>query len=225
MQKKENTRYFQYLAGSKKKEIVIFNKIETEEDMIFVTFTDGSRCNEELIIPINDKEWNGKFMAEIENPKNCWKFAEEWIGRKEEKWEQNKEGEKVCVQPYVEGKLKIIPIFPKPSTSKFGFMPKEYDDSDSTVTTIPIKLDSIKLDSFDPVYLMIEKAKKFDTKLELNLIIALPKKSLYDIVEESYEKGGEKMIEYILENTDTEILKDTFKKALLEKYKNTKIIE
>ena len=37
---------------------------------------------------------------------------------------------------------------------------------------------------------MMDKAKKFETEVEMNLTISLPAKSLYDVADESFEDGG-----------------------------------
>ena len=70
----------------------------------------------------------------------------------------------------------------------------------------------------DPVWVMMEKAKKFDTEVEMTLNIALPSKSLFDVADESFEEGGQKVIEYIIDNLDDSKLKDALKVALREAY-------
>jgi len=70
----------------------------------------------------------------------------------------------------------------------------------------------------DPVWLMMDKAKKFDTDVEMSVTISLPTKSLYEVAKESFEEGGEKVIEYIINNLDNQKLKDSLKMALREAY-------
>jgi len=67
---------------------------------------------------------------------------------------------------------------------------------------------------------MMDKAKKFDTVIEMNLIVSLPSKALYNVAEESFEEGGDKVIEYIIRNLDDQKLKDSLRRALKEAYGN-----
>ena len=73
-------------------------------------------------------------------------------------------------------------------------------------------------DMSDPVYIMMEKAKKVDTEVEMTLNIALPSKSLFNVAVESFDEGGEKVVEYIIRNLDDKKLKDGLKEALYEAY-------
>lgn len=210
-----NQRFFQFLAGERAGEVLIFDKIEEDDGMIFVSFKDGSRCNEELILPLNERKWTSQLMAEIESPKNCWTFKEEWVGRQEEKKAVDHEGNMQIVQPFIEGRKKVTPIPPRPTKSSFGEIPE------STVSSAAKLVKDIqKQDLSDPVYLMMDKAKKFDTVIEMNLVVSLPSKSLYNVAEESFEDGGDKVIEYIIRNLDDQKLKDSLKEALKEAYGN-----
>ena len=206
----EGTRYFQYIAGDRKGEVVVFDRIESDEDATYVVFKDNSRCNEELILPINNNNWEGMYMAEVENSKNIWKFKEEWVGRQEEVTALNAEQERVVVQPFMEGRKKVTPIPPKKSVAKFGAIDRHIE---------PVKLpepEPKKTD--DPVHLMVDKSKKFDTEVSLEMIISLPKASLYAVVDESFENGGKKMVDYIVDNMEVSIIKDALRKSLLEAY-------
>ena len=89
-------RYFQWIASDKKGQIVFLDKIVAEDGIAFLCFKDGSRMNEAFVAALNQKDLTGTYyMAEIEHPTNCWQFQEEWIGREEEKWELNADGERV----------------------------------------------------------------------------------------------------------------------------------
>lgn len=226
----QDVRYFQFLAGSRNGEVVIFDKIEEEDGMVFICFRDGSRCNEELILPLNSTVYTSELMAEVDNPSNLWTIKEEWVGRQEEKWawqdETNHGEEKVCIQPFVEGKRKIIPIPPRPSKSKFGQI-----NTFNTTAPQPNALSSSEIKTQqqastapqpsnlnDPIWLMCEKAKKFEQEITMNLTVTLPKQSLYDVAKESFEEGGPKVIEYIIHNLDDKLIKESLKRALLEAY-------
>lgn len=200
-------RYFQFLAGQRRGEVVVYDQIVEEDGMVFVCFKDNSRCNEDLIIPINDRNWQGKYMAEVEDSHNVWTFKEEWVGRQEEVTALNAEQERVIVQPFIEGKKKVTPIPPKKTTSNFGTIDKHVEPAPPPKPKVE-----------DPVFLMVDKAKKFDTEVSLNMTVSLPKQSLYSIIEESFDDGGKKMIDYIVDNMDVQVIKDALKDALLDAY-------
>jgi len=210
-----DTRFFQFLAGERKSEILIFDKIEQEDGINFISFKDGSRCNEELILPLNETNWEGKLMAEISDQSNGWKFNDEWVGRQEEIWDVNKDGEKVCVQPFVPGRKKITAIPPRRTTSKFGNV--------NNVQT-PIQNENNNMQNTyktdDPVWIMLDKSKKMDIKVPMELIISLPSKSLYNVAKESFEDGSSKVIEYIISNLDNKKLKDSLRVALTLAYED-----
>jgi hypothetical protein len=215
-------RYFQFLAGERKKEIVIFDKIEEDDENVYVCFRDGSRCNEDLILPINEKDATGKIMAEIESPKNCWNFKDEWVGRQEEVWELNAEQERVCVQPFVAGRKIVHLIPPRNSVSKFGLFSKPV----ITTPVEPIPESNKKtLNTSDPVFITLDKAKKVDTDVDLVLTISLPPKNLYKVMKESFDNGGNKVIEYIIDNMDVSYLKHMIGEAVLTMYESQEIIE
>ena len=73
----EENRYFQYLAGERKGEILFFDKIEEEDGLVFISFKDGSRCNKEFILPLNERNWTNQLMAEVSDTKNIWRFKKQ----------------------------------------------------------------------------------------------------------------------------------------------------
>lgn len=221
----EQRRFFQFLAGERKGEVVVFDKIEEDEGIIFVCFKDGSRCNEELILPLNERKWSAQLMAEVDSPSNVWTFKEEWVGRQEERQEMDADGRMQIVQPFIEGRKKVTPVPPKPTKSAFG----QVDSFSSGANTNHSQGANVQqrapnnelgMVSNDPVWLMMDKAKKFDTVIEMNLVVSLPSKALYNVAEESFEEGGDKVIEYIIRNLDDQKLKDSLRRALKEAYGN-----
>lgn len=223
----EETRYFQWLLYEKNKEIVIFDKVEQDEGINYVVFKNGARCNEELIAPLGARDITGKVMAEIESPDNMWVFREDIVGGQEEKWETNADGEKVCVVPFLPGKKKIVPVAPRPpipKTSKFGnisnasvVQPKPVEVKEETKPVI----EEPKKETFDdPVFGLLEKAKKINQDLNITLTIPLPSKGLYDVAKENFEEGDKKVCEFIVEKLDVTYLKECLKEALLSMYEN-----
>lgn len=210
------TKYFQWLTGDRKGDIVFFDKIIEEDNNTYMTFKDGSRCNVEFIVPLNEKEVTGKAMAEIEHPTNCWTFEEKEVGGQEEKWAENQMGETVCVQPYRPGKKTMVPIPPRPTMKSF-----------KTINVQPVQIQqSQPIEQIQPsqpkdeVWTLLDKAKKTDTEVKFIISLPLPSKAFYNVIEESFENGGKKLAEYIIENMDIKILKTFIKSEILNMYSN-----
>ena len=211
-----DNRFFQHLAGDRKGEILVFDKVEEDDGIVYVCFKDKSRCNEEYILPINQKDATGKIMAEVESPNNCWQFKDEWVGRQEEVWELNAEQVRVCVQPFVAGRkvTKLIP--PRNSVAKFGTLAPLPQTSSAYNAPGQIR----QLNISDPVFITLERAKKVDTDVDMLITISLPSKNLYKVMKESFEEGDKKVIEYIIDNMDVKYLKERIGDAVLNMYES-----
>jgi len=214
----EKHRWFQWIAGDRKGEVMVFDKFESEDEINYIVFKDQSRINEQYVAPLNQKDLSGKYMAEVDSPTNIWKFSEEWVGRQEEKWEKNADGENVCVQPYIPGKkiIKLLP--PKPSNK-----PSSNFQSQPIIKYIekPAEVQS-NINTSDPVYILISKSKKIDTEINMDITVSLPSQSLYNIAKESFEVGDQKFIEYIIENITVKEIKDALKDSITSMYENLK---
>jgi hypothetical protein len=221
-------RYFQWIAGERKGEVMVLDRIESEAADVFIVFKDNSRINENLVAPINQVDLTGKYMAEIDSPKNVWTFKDEWVGRQEEVWAEQDEtnpGNKVCVQPAVPGRkvLKLVPPTPTPKNhSVFGAITRVQPSSASE----PIPIDylpkvpqqSKQLNISDPVYILMSKAKKIDSDVNMGMVISLPPKNLYELAKESFDDGDEKFIQYIVEEITVDEIKESLKAAIKEMY-------
>ena len=211
----EPQRFFQFLAGERKGEVLVLDGIVEEDDMIFLEFKDRSRCNEELILPLNERIYTNQLMAEVSGPDNVWRFDEKTVGAQEEKWAKNADGKEVCVQEYNPGKTTITPIPPKRVASNFGTINKHIETPAPQPAAVPQPEARI---SSGPVWDMMEAAKKFPTPVEVEISIMLPKKTLFEVAEESFEDGGKKVVEYIIENLDISDLKEALRQSLFEAY-------
>ena len=209
-------RFFQWIAGDNKGQVMVFDKLEVEDGITYLVFKDESRINVDLVGEINAKDLTGKFMAEVENLNNIWSFREEWVGREEEKWEENAEGERVCVQPFTEGR-KVTRIIPPQQTNRrsasFGL-----PDYEHTPPPPPQPVVVDKIDRTDPVFILMSKSKKNDSDINMAMTISLPPKSLYELAKESFEEGDEKFIEYIVEEITVDQIKDALKLAIKQMY-------
>jgi hypothetical protein len=222
-------KFFQWIAGDRKGEVMVFDKIESEAPDIFIVFKDGSRINENFVAPINQRDLTGKYMVEIDSPTNVWTFKEEWVGREEERWEWRDETnptEKVCVQPLVEGRkvIKLIPPKPTPKTSsKFG----QIDNISPALIVTPESLQGKvgsniipTRENTDPVYILMSKSKKIDSEISMDITISLPSKNLYDIAKESFDEGHKKFIEYIIQEIADDEIKEALKIAITKWYED-----
>ncbi|NJO90815.1 MAG: hypothetical protein HC831_19000, partial [Chloroflexia bacterium] len=110
-------RFFQYLRGERKGEVVILNQIIEEDGDVFIEFKDLSRMNENFIVPLNGREIDKEdIMAEVSDPVNVWKFEESIVGAEPERWsapEDSPDGKRYLVSPAKEGKKKIKIIPPR----------------------------------------------------------------------------------------------------------------
>jgi hypothetical protein len=222
-------RFFQWLVGERRGEVLVFDELLEEEGDIFIKFKDNSRINENLVLPLNHSDPTNKMMAEVENMSKLWLFKEEIVGedtnRTEIDWESQtkydvptvteiaSDGQKV---PSKRKKIELIPparTRPEIVESKFGIV---------KTTPAPIPPPAPTLDAIieinDPVYIMMDKAKKIDTEVEMTLTISLPGKNLFNVASESFDKGDEKALEYIIENIDITDIKDALKKGIAEMY-------
>jgi len=232
-------RYFQWVVGERRGEILVFDKIETDDEDLYILFKDNSRIKESLVAALNHYDLTGKMMAEIDHPNNGWRFEEKIISDDDSHvamdWESQtkydvpsvteimSDGQKL---PTRKKQIKMIP--PKrtaPKTSNFGVIsnPVLIEPEIKIETPVINKTISKEIDTTDPVYIMMSKAKKVDNDVEMKITISMPNKSLYNVAEESFDEGGKKVVEYIIENIDVNDIKDALKDAITTMYK-TRVI-
>ncbi len=236
-------RYFQWVVGERRGEIVIFDKIIQEDDMSFIEFKDASRVNTDLVAEINETELSGKMVAEVQNPNNVWRFEEEKKieegPRVEQDWESQTKyeiptadeiatadltGSGGSVKPVAKKKkIKLIP--PRPTRNKFGKIANTEDLAahyNDTITPTPQVAQpsplSPSVNTSDPVYIMLDKAKKVDSEVDMSLTIQLPSKALFDVVKDSFDEGSSKALEYIIENIDISDIKKALKEGIASMY-------
>lgn len=222
----KDMRYFQWLVGDQQGQVLVFDHIEEDEEEVYIVFKDGSRINENLVVPINEKDATGKMMGEVSSPNNVWTFSEKWVGRTEERWEQNAAGDSVCVQPFVPGRktVKLIPPKRVNITSNFGVIaPVSTSQIEPQINTTPDKPFSKDIDKTDPVYILMSKSKKTDNDISMTITISLPPKQLYDLAKESFDEGDKKFVEYIIENVTVDDIKSALKDAISSMYEETPI--
>jgi len=245
-----NNRYFQWIVGERRGEILIFDRIEQDDGEIYITFKDNSRINEKLVAQINQRDLTGKMMAEIDSPQNCWKFVEkeDTSGKprveKDANSGQNYEvppveeittadltSEGGVTRPQKQSKKKKIELVPPkptpPSHSVFGAISNVKSEPEPKVDTtqlkspgIPVKdqTETRQIDTTDPVYILMTKAKKHDIDINMEMTVSLPPKTLYDIAKDSFDEGDVKFIDYIVDEITTDEIKEALKEAIKNMY-------
>lgn len=242
---KSNNRYFQWVVGERRGEVVIFNDIVLEDGEYFISFKDGSRINEKLVAQINQRDLTGKMMAEVDSPTNIWRFQQkETPGSKPRIERDDRSGETYEV-PSVEEvvyadltgeggvtkpipKRKTLELIPPaltpPSHSVFGAYkaatqpePVVQEVSPEPIINVEPQKPKSK-DETDPVYILMSKAKKRDTEITMEMTVSLPPKHLYDIAKESFDEGDTKFIDYIVGEITVDDIKEALKSAIKDMY-------
>lgn len=77
---------------------------------------------------------------------------------------------------------------------------------------------SIDVESQDPVFIMVRKSKTHSIEIPITLNIDLPSKSLYKIVSEEFENGGEKFIDFVVDGIDVSSIIESLKTSLKQAY-------
>ena len=231
-------RFFQWLVGERRGEVLVFDRIEEESDgTIYIVFKDKSRINESLVLSLNQVDATNKMMAEVENMSKLWQFKESIVGeesgRVEQDWESQikydvpsiteimSDGQKMPV------KKKKIDLIPPPRTrpeivkSKFGVISNP-PPAPIVPPPVPVEISSqvhqSTLDKNDPVFIMMDKSKKIDTEVDMTLTISLPTQSLFDVVKDSFDDGNKKGLEYIIESIDISKIKKALKEGINQMY-------
>jgi len=75
-------RFFQWVAGERRGEVIVYDDIVEDGGEHYLLFKDLSRVNTNLAAEINDEVLTGKLIAEVESPDNIWKFTERTIENK-----------------------------------------------------------------------------------------------------------------------------------------------
>lgn len=79
--------------------------------------------------------------------------------------------------------------------------------------------DSKKKYENDPIYILIEKCKKKEAQINISVNAALPGKSIYNLIKDEYDEADlGTFFDILIDNLDTQIIKDSIKKALVEAY-------
>ncbi len=71
----------------------------------------------------------------------------------------------------------------------------------------------------DPIYILVEKCKKKEAQINISVNAALPGKSIYNLIKDEYdEEDLSTFFDILIDDLDTQIIKNSIKKALIEAY-------
>ena len=73
-------------------------------------------------------------------------------------------------------------------------------------------------DSKDPVRILAKTCKKHPTEIDLTITINLPSKSIYNIAASEFDNGGEKFVNYLIEDIDINEIISSLRESLSESY-------
>lgn len=250
------SRWFQWVAGDRRGEILVLDDIVEDSGVIYLSFKDGSRINEEFVAQLNQRDLTKKLMAEIDSPQNCWRFVEKTSPDDKPRLEKDANtGEYYEVPPVeeivsadlsgssgvtrpggqkVKKAIELVPPVPTaPTHSAFGKIQNaKQGPPPAPIPQSPLEA-NINLDmsylqklpeqpkpknETDPVYILMSKAKKMDIEIKMEMVVSLPQPSLYQIAKDSFEDGGEKFINYIVDEITVNEIKDALKKAIFSMY-------
>jgi hypothetical protein len=126
-----------------------------------------------------------------------------------EDWGKRKDAPKTHGRPIEqENKQEKIVVSPEP-------LPEIVAVVDNNEVTPKEKKGSV---DFNPVKILYDKCKKNKTDIELTLTINLPSKPMFDLADSEFENGGDDLIDYILKDVKTNMIKSALKTSLKRFY-------
>jgi hypothetical protein len=126
-----------------------------------------------------------------------------------EDWGKRKDAPKTHGRPIEqENKQEKIVVSPEP-------LPEIVAVVDNNEVTPKEKKGSV---DFNPVKILYDKCKKNKTDIELTLTINLPSKPMFDLADSEFENGGDDLIDYILKDVKTNMIKSALKTSLKQFY-------
>lgn len=134
-----------------------------------------------------------------------------------EDWGKRKDAPKTYGRPE-NATIDVVQIETKPSVEVK--VPEETPPLSGTVINQPVVELGIEKGSvdFNPVKILYDKCKKNKTDIELTLTINLPSKPMFDLADSEFENGGDDLIDYILKDVKTNMIKSALKTSLKQFY-------
>ena len=90
------------------------------------------------------------------------------------------------------------------------------------VPVVETKKDTpVSVNTFDPVNILVSTCKKHTTDVDLTLTINLPSKAMYMIADGEFENGGDKFIDFVVKDIDTNMIIESIKASLKYYYSDS----
>jgi hypothetical protein len=192
---------YQWLKTDRAGEYVYEDRIEQEDDMTFVKFTDGTQANVDLL---------GEVFIKVEDEDDGYIIEETVI--EDLKKAKLQDGKTVEIPGVLHGQKKTV-MKKKPPRKRRA--KKVEPVANHKPTAVKEKLPELAI---DPVVILLEKAKKERHSYEVELNVDVISKDLFSVVKNTFGDGEEKSLDYIVSLIDMDKLKDQLKEKLKEVY-------
>ncbi|MGL5691957.1 MAG: hypothetical protein ACRDD8_14205 [Bacteroidales bacterium] len=235
---------FQWVNGPNIGKTVVLDYIDIENGQLYLNFRDGSRCNRDLLLLLNEFDVNGKALSHISGEDNKWNISIEHIPAIEEKYAESKSGEKFCVQPYSPPRVKIkryppkfyhcdeIKTFdtptsptqkkPSPKPIEQAVLPKQkIAQQPEPIINKQTPNDTVQSDYLDDTILiesLCKKCNKVDVNIGLDVTLELPSFDVYKIINTNFENGEKGFREYLNKHITSEDVKARIIDAVCKSY-------
>lgn len=235
-----NKKLFQWVNGPKIGTIVELKYINIEDGVLYLNFSDGSRCNRDFIALLNETDIDNKQLAHISSETNKWDVYYEEIPDIPERWEvginqTTGDSERFCVQTFVKGgrrkrctppkffHIKEVETFMEEVNYSLHENSEKEDIILHTYSHQPLPKEKLETEknqkSNNPIFTLLDKSKKVECNISMDLTLSLPSKNMYDIITENFDNGDNDMIDYIMYNLDIHEIKDILKNTILSAYR------
>ncbi len=200
----EEKTLYQWISGDKLGTIAAMDRIEydSEDQIHYIYFENGDRVNAEL---------EGEFVVKIDSAEDAWEVKEEVIIDIHE--EKGQDGQIYEIPGPDHGKVKTVKV-PKLRKPTNLAQPSQIVQNNNFTQTNEIKVKN----STDPVFTLLEKAKKQKDTFDISLRVDVITQALFEVISENYDDGEEKSLDYIVSLINVEELKTQLKEKLRNVY-------
>lgn len=172
--------------------------VKKEDDIIFIVFENGRKCNAELA---------DEFLYPVDSENEGFNISIEEIEDTIEKKAKDGTVYKIPGPDHGKTRIKKVPKNPKKVTP---------------APTISNKIKPVVPDNgpgnSDPVIQLLEKAKKTKKKFTFEIEIDTIKESTYEVLIENFEESEETILNYIYSSIPLDVLENVIKEKIKDIY-------
>ena len=202
--KKEKKILYQIIKGENFGEYVYETDRITENDITYILFDNGTKMNANLY---------GEFFEQVNSTDEGWILTKERIV--DIKTEMGLDKKMYEIPGPDHGKMRTVKKR-KPQTKRNIKKPIK---PVATHIETEVKKEPVKVET-DPIILLLERSNKQPCLLHISLNINTITPELYNVINNSFENGDEKILDYIISNINMDELKSQLKDKLKNKYEN-----